>query len=962
MSLYEIFRRFSLLLVLYVLYVHCGRHDSDFGANNSCLSSLPMYIHSAVLRQSVQHGAPIVFALEGHRDFLEEENGDRHFLFRCGAYDLSSTARVEPTKMSIWTRKMNPIGVSIDFYLHCNLNGLLKHATTDTDKSGPHGKFYGIAPNAKPWISIFRMQNNSVHEICKVHHSEDLVIPTKQPQPVAELCTFSHPQYGLREHNLYFPVWLHYQLEVLNIPFVVVYYTEDWGWKDLPALHQDDRVISIRFPERKMKDNAHNSLEAASFIDFANRFRYAFKFAFIHDSDEYLVSIDHGGNSQPEKSSSFRVSANRLFKEDDKDRSFLVDKIHQYDRTFPSTTSYLFNTFIACWNNSQTFDSVFTLPVKTRATPKSLHKMDSLGDGTQLTPHFAENRAESNHVYEMVGRTIALGGLCIAGFYLFCYWQDHDGKGGLPHWAYPTLFVLIFYFFFHLFFFSVKERVLVELSKGCPFLVVELLHNSWFVLPATALGAYCLLLRQLTAEKLPFQQYLSICLLLAFYAFWLWAFLALPKRRTVMHIDQDYVGFLAHVRNSACHSLSQDPNPKRHHSLPSEGRKSAPDLSGVSRLGRNVKVFIPLGTLAAVKQLNLGKRIGPAITVNESQPLHSVSDWLFLHSEYSSSLYLHSRITHDINNRFITQNLSEAQLCYPHCSDSHGLPATESQTLNFEVPTKQQKHFSHCKSITLDFEHRKQQNGDHCRVIVPYFHSIYAPSPHPQNKPWQLQNIIPKDILLCFIGSSWRGNRCDRTIDQLKEFSNDFSPGKNNKNHIKHLQEQTPRNFTSLFSTGTIFTRDASEAGVWETERLLIESWELYSRSYFSWQPGGDSPTRRAFYDSWMFGCIPVISSTSVNEYRSLFNHKLFSGTKSLAAIHSNTSSVSGFRIEEVVVVMSDQEMTDGETILSRLLAMGSEEISQRLERMASLAMYLQWSDSGESDALTTALGSVYNP
>jgi hypothetical protein len=798
------------------------------------------------------------------------------------------------------------------------------------------------------------MQNNSVHEICKVQYSGDLVIPTKQPQPIAELCTFSHPQYGLREHNLYFPVWLHYQLEVLNIPFVIVYYTEDWGWKDLPALHQDDRVISLPFPERKMKDNVHNSLEAASFIDFANRFRYAFKFSFIHDSDEYLVSI------RPEKFSSFRLPTNRLFgEEDDKKHSLLVDKIHQYDRTFPSTTSYLFNTFIACWNNSQTFDSVFTLPVKTRATPKSLHKMNSLGDGTQLTPHFAENQAEYNHVSEMIGRTVGIGGLCIVGFYLLCYWQDHDRNGGLPRWAYPTLFVLFFFFFFHLFFSSVKERVLVELSKGCPFLAVELLHNSWFLLPATALGAYCLLLRQVAAEKLPFQQYLSICVLLAFYAFWLWAFLSLPKRRTVMHIDQEYVGFLAHVRNSACQSLSQDPNPKRHHSLPSEGRKSAPDLSGVSRLGRNLKVFIPFGTMTAIKQLNLGKRIGPAITVNESQPLHLVSDWLFIHSEYSSSLYLHSRITHDTNNHFVTQNLSEAQLCYPRCADAHGLPTTESQTLKFEVPTKQQNHFSHCRSITLDFEHRKQQNGDHCRVIVPYFHSIYAPSAHPQYQPWQLQNSIPKDNLLCFIG------RRGRTIDQLKEFSSDFSAGKNNKkkDHNNHQPPLSPpRNFTSLFSTNTDFSQHASETGVWETERFFIKSWELYSRSYFSWQPGGDSPTRRSFYDSWMFGCIPVISSTSANEYRSLFNHKLFSGTKSLAAIHSNTSTVSGFRLEEVVVVMTDQEMTDGETILSRLLTMSSEEIHQRLERMASLAMYLQWSESGESDALTTALGSVYNP
>jgi hypothetical protein len=143
MILSGIFRQFSLLLVPYLLFVQSDSQVSEIQMNSSCLSFLPMFVHSAVLRQNVQHGAQVVFALEGHRDFLEEENGDRQFLFRCGAYDLSSTARLEPTKMSIWTRKMNPTGVSIDFFLHCNLNGLLKR-TTDTDKSGPHGKFYEL--------------------------------------------------------------------------------------------------------------------------------------------------------------------------------------------------------------------------------------------------------------------------------------------------------------------------------------------------------------------------------------------------------------------------------------------------------------------------------------------------------------------------------------------------------------------------------------------------------------------------------------------------------------------------------------------------------------------------------------------------------------------------------------------------------------------------------------------------
>jgi hypothetical protein len=46
----------------------------------------------------------------------------------------------------------------------------------------------------------------------------------------------------------------------------------------------------------------------------------------------------------------------------------------------------------------------------------------------------------------------------------------------------------------------------------------------------------------------------------------------------------------------------------------------------------------------------------------------------------------------------------------------------------------------------------------------------------------------------------------------------------------------------------------------------------MYATSYFSWQPAGDSVTRRAFYDSWLFGCIPVISNSSALVYEQLFN------------------------------------------------------------------------------------------
>jgi len=61
-----------------------------------------------------------------------------------------------------------------------------------------------------------------------------------------------------------------------------------------------------------------------------------------------------------------------------------------------------------------------------------------------------------------------------------------------------------------------------------------------------------------------------------------------------------------------------------------------------------------------------------------------------------------------------------------------------------------------------------------------------------------------------------------------------------------------------------------------ETSEFFLDAWELYATSYFSWQPQGDTPTRRAFYDSWMLGCIPVIDETAAEVYEQLFKGLAF--------------------------------------------------------------------------------------
>jgi hypothetical protein len=115
----------------------------------------------------------------------------------------------------------------------------------------------------------------------------------------------------------------------------------------------------------------------------------------------------------------------------------------------------------------------------------------------------------------------------------------------------------------------------------------------------------------------------------------------------------------------------------------------------------------------------------------------------------------------------------------------------------------------------------------------------------------------------------------------------------------------------------------------------------MYAASVFSWQPEGDTETRRAFYDSWMLGCIPVISRSTACTYSGLFGGRLFR------------------TIEDIVVVLADTDMRNGAVIVSQLARITQEEIQLRRQRMAELALSMQWgwSDTGNAtDALRTAL------
>ena len=136
-----------------------------------------------------------------------------------------------------------------------------------------------------------------------------------------------------------------------------------------------------------------------------------------------------------------------------------------------------------------------------------------------------------------------------------------------------------------------------------------------------------------------------------------------------------------------------------------------------------------------------------------------------------------------------------------------------------------------------------------------------------------------------------------------------------------------------------------------ENEAFYARVWRVYAGADFSLQPPGDTATRRGFYDSWMHGCIPVLTIHSAVQYVSLFNGLLF---RDMAEFNRSA-----------VVVDPKVLMGHGAQLLKYLATMGKVEIAARRRRMRELAPAMQWrlgrdvSNAEPLDALQLALMSA---
>ena len=338
--------------------------------------------------------------------------------------------------------------------------------------------------------------------------------------------------------------------------------------------------------------------------------------------------------------------------------------------------------------------------------------------------------------------------------------------------------------------------------------------------------------------------------------------------------------------------------------------------SGGSKQGKRVmlserlpRIFVPFPIQHAL--IYRGKYPGRPLEEPWPEGLALAGNWFWLHPGDLAPTYMMHRLFHD--RRLATNNLSEADLCFPSC-DAQPLGRGTGTELVLPVRPGREAKFGGCTRLTIGVETLTSR----CSFSVPYWHSVYLPDRLSLFAPWELNTT--RGSLLCFAGGPTLGFHRDAVLAVLRE----AGPG--------------------VFSELTK-ARDNNRTTWPPSAPPYAETWELYARSVFSWQPEGETETRRGFYDSWMLGCIPVISRSAACSYAGLYGGTLFARPRPA--------------LESIAVVLDDAVMTSGRAILERLTAIPASDIERRRRRMARLAPLMQWGWSvrgNQADALAEAL------
>jgi hypothetical protein len=190
-----------------------------------------------------------------------------------------------------------------------------------------------------------------------------------------------------------------------------------------------------------------------------------------------------------------------------------------------------------------------------------------------------------------------------------------------------------------------------------------------------------------------------------------------------------------------------------------------------------------------------------------------------------------------------------------------------------------------------------------------------------------------RTYLLSYIGGSWRGPRNEFGYSKRDITINNFTNFSINNTEKHDL-------YTELFFCPMLARTHSEEAELgWENGNFSIKAKEVYWNSVFSWQPYGDTPTRRAFYESILLGNIPIISKSSYTIYKNLL--------------------IGEENVKGIAVILDDQQFFDVDYVFNHLLSIKNYEIVKRRQNIQKISNRLQWNITSHENALCDIIQKI---
>ena len=214
-------------------------------------------------------------------------------------------------------------------------------------------------------------------------------------------------------------------------------------------------------------------------------------------------------------------------------------------------------------------------------------------------------------------------------------------------------------------------------------------------------------------------------------------------------------------------------------------------------------------------------------------------------------------------------------------------------------------------------------------IPIPYFTGLYT-KPNIDNKLKFTELSNKKKYLLSYIGGVWRGPRDNNNIPKRK-LAIDVFFSLNKKNTEKYKE---------LFFAPLIANTHKQEGELgWNKGSFGIKAKDIYYDSLFSWQPEGDTPTRRGFYESILCGCIPIINITSFNIYK-----KLLIGEEN---------------VKNIAIIIDDANYYNGNYVFNYLLGLNEDKIMEYRNNINKIKDRLQWNIFNNENAFIDVIKKI---